>query len=630
MNFLSAENISKSFGELVLFENLNLGVQKGEKIALIARNGAGKSSLLKILAAKEESDGGNIVINPDIKLGFLDQNPLFNESLSIEEYIKSASTFVLAIIKEYKQALEAQSTQSTKDTQNAFEEASLKMDLHKAWDYEQRLKQILSRFKISDTSQKISTLSGGQKKRLALAITLLDEPDLLLLDEPTNHLDIEMIEWLEKYLQYSNVTLLMVTHDRYFLDRVCNHIWEINNQKLYHHKGNYAYYLEKSAEREEVEKIETHKAQRLMKKELEWIRRSPMARTTKSKARIDAFEDLKEKASNVKHDNDIKLEVKTNRIGGKILEIEHLNKSFGDIKITDDFNYIFKKGERIGIVGSNGSGKSSFLNLITSRIKPDSGKISVGGTIVYGYYTQEGIVVDESKRVIEVLKDIAEVVEMGDGSKLSATQFLNYFLFTPEMQFNYVSNLSGGEKRRLHLLTVLIKNPNFLILDEPTNDLDLLTLNKLEEFLINYKGCLLLVSHDRYFMDKLADHIFIFEGQGKIKDFYGNYTDYRKTKDELEKQEKGIKSAQKKIEVKEKQSNKPTVKTKLSFKEKREYEQLEKEIEELETEKSTLEKEINSGETDYEKLQQMGNRIAELIDIIDERGMRWLELDEFC
>jgi ATP-binding cassette subfamily F protein uup len=628
MNFLSAENISKSFGELVLFENLNLGVQKGEKIALIARNGAGKSSLLKILAAKEESDGGNIVINPDIKLGFLDQNLLFNESLSIEEYIKSASTFILAIIREYEQALEAQSIQSTKDTQNTFEEASLKMDIHKAWDYELRLKQILSRFKISDTSQLISTLSGGQKKRLALAITLLDEPDLLLLDEPTNHLDIEMIEWLEKYLQYSNITLLMVTHDRYFLDRVCNHIWEINNQKLYHHKGNYDYYLEKSAKREEVEKIETRKAQRLMKKELEWILRSPMARTTKSKARIDAFEDLKEKASNVKYDNNIKLEVKANRIGGKILEIEHLNKSFGDVKITDDFNYIFKKGERIGIVGSNGSGKSSFLNLITSKIKPDSGNISVGNTIIYGYYTQEGIVVDENKRVIEVLKDIAEVVEMGDGSRLSASQFLNYFLFTPEMQFNYVYNLSGGEKRRLHLLSVLIKNPNFLILDEPTNDLDLLTLKKLEDFLINYKGCLLFVSHDRYFMDKLAEHIFIFEGQGKIKDFYGNYTDYRKTKNELEKQEKGVKFAQKKIEVKEKQF-KPTVKTKLSFKEKKEYEQLEKEIEELETEKSTLEEQINSGETDYKKLQQISNRISELIDIIDEKSMRWLELDEF-
>ena len=628
MNYLSVENLSKHYGEKVLFENISFGLDKGDKIALIANNGTGKSSMLKILTGRDVGDSGTVVLRDGIKVGFLEQEPVLDENLTINELIREGNSEILSVIRDYEQALEAQTADYNDDTHKTFELASEKMDRTDAWDYERRLKELLSRFNITDLEQNIGTLSGGQRKRLALALVLLDNPDILLLDEPTNHLDIEMIEWLERFLQQASVTLLMVTHDRYFLDRVCNLILEMSDGKLFYHKGNYEYFLRKKAEREEVEKTETDKARQLMKKELEWMRRMPQARTTKSKARIDAFYETKERATGKKVSPELKLDVKMSRVGGKVLELESVKKSYGDIKIVEDFSYVFKKGERIGVIGKNGVGKSSFLNIITGREMPDIGRVEKGQTIRFGYYSQEGIKLKEDKRVIDALKDIAEVIELGNGSRLSASQFLNYFMFTPDMQFTPVSKLSGGEKRRLYLLTVLIKNPNFLILDEPTNDLDLLTLNKLEDFLMNFKGCLILVSHDRYFLDKLSDHLFIFEGDGRIKDFYGSYTQYRIKKEELENEKRKQKAKEKKIakdesKVKPKQSGK-----KLTYKEQKEYEALEQDIENLENEKSDLESAISSGITDYEKLQEISNRIALIISLIDEKTMRWMELAE--
>jgi ATP-binding cassette subfamily F protein uup len=462
------------------------------------------------------------------------------------------------------------------------------MDHQNAWDYERRLKQLLSLFRITETTKTTDVLSGGEKKRLALALVLLDEPELLILDEPTNHLDIDMIEWLEAYLTKSKLTLFMVTHDRYFLDRVCNHILEMSHGQLFYHDGNYEYFLQKKAEREEITQVETGKARQLMKKELEWLRRQPKARTHKSKSRIQAFDGIKEKATGLRAEQELNLQLNVTRIGGKILEIDHLNKSYGNTKIVEDFSYIFKKGERIGIVGRNGSGKSSFLNLITGNEKPDSGRVETGQTVVFGYYRQAGIPLDDDKTVLEVAKDIAEVVQMGDGNTISASKFLEHFMFPPEVQYKQLGLLSGGEKRRLNLLTVLIKNPNFLILDEPTNDLDLLVLNKLEEFLESYGGCLILVSHDRYFLDKLTDHLFIFEGDGKVRDFYGSYAKYTFEK-ELEKEQKNRKVTP----TTKPKAEKPKVKTKLSFNEKREYESLEKEIELLEKEKAEAEAKLN-------------------------------------
>ncbi len=628
MVYLSVENLSKHYGEKVLFENISFGLDKGDKIALIANNGTGKSSLMKIIAGVDDADTGSVIVRDGIRIGFLQQEPEFNENLTINELIKEGNSDLLSVINEYEKALEAQTADYNESTHKAFEIASEKMDRTGAWDYERRLKELLTRFNITDLEQHIETLSGGQRKRLALALVLLDNPDMLLLDEPTNHLDIEMIEWLEKFLSQSSVTLLMVTHDRYFLDRVCNLILEMSDGKLFYHKGNYEYFLRKKAERENAEQTETGKARQLMKKELEWMRRMPQARTTKSKARIDAFYETKEKATSRKPQRELKLDVKMSRIGGKILELENISKSYGDIKIVDNFGYVFKKGERIGIIGKNGTGKSSFLNVITGKENPDSGRVEKGQTIQFGYYSQEGIKLKEDKRLIDALKEIAEVIELGNGSRLSASQFLNYFMFTPEMQYTPVSSLSGGEKRRFYLLTVLIKNPNFLILDEPTNDLDLLTLNKLEEFLLNYKGCLILVSHDRYFLDKLCDHLFVFEGDGKVKDFTGSYSQYKERMKEWERQRNLRKSAEKKLtntgkRVKPKQSGK-----KLSYREQKEFETLETEIEVLENEKSELENVIGSGVTDYEKLQSISSRIAEIIVLVDEKTMRWMELAE--
>lgn len=629
MNYLSAENISKYIGDRILFEGLSFGINRGEKIALIAQNGAGKTSLLRILSGQKTADKGTVLRREGIKIGYLEQEPSLDNRSSINEFIRGSQSEALGIIRKYEAALLAQTENYNDVSQRNFELASAEMDKNNAWDYELRLKQMLSRFNITQLDQKIGSLSGGEKKRLAVALVLLDEPELLILDEPTNHLDIDMIEWLEKYLQYANVTVLMVTHDRYFLDRVCNHIFEISNQKLYHHKGNYAYYLEKSFEREEVEKTEIDKARKLMRKELDWIRRMPKARTTKSKARIDSFYKTKDKAQSGVVKQEIKLDVKSGRIGGKILELEKINKSYGDINIIKDFDYIFKKGERIGFIGKNGIGKSSFLNVITGKEKADSGKVVKGATIVFGYYAQTGIQLDESKSVVEGLKEIAEVIIMSNGNRLTASQLLNQFMFPPKVQYSKISSLSGGERRRLHLLTVLMKNPNFLILDEPTNDLDLITLNKLEEFLENFGGCLILVSHDRYFLDKLVDHLFIFEGEGKIKDFYGRYSDYKISKDEDDRLLKEKKSTAKKVAQISKKNETVKVKTKLSYKEKIEYEGLEKEIQNLENEKTTLAEIISKEASNYEKLRKASMRIGELIDLIDEKTLRWMELDDY-
>lgn len=629
MIYLSIEKLAKQYPDKILFEDLTFGINKGDKVALIANNGTGKSSLMKILAGKDTADAGEVYLRDTIKTSYLDQDPAFNGNQTIEELINSSHTEVAAVIRQYDKALADQSELHNEQTKKAFELASEDMDKYKAWDYERRLKQLLDKFNVLDLSQRINSLSGGQKKRLALALALLDDPDLLILDEPTNHLDIEMIEWLEKYLSQSQITLFMVTHDRYFLDRVCNLILEMSDGKLYRHKGNYQYFMEKRAEREEAMQMEIEKAGKQMKKELQWMRRQPKARTTKSKSRIDNFYLIQEKANSGKKEEELKLDVKMSRIGGKILEMKKVNKSYGDLKILDGFDYTFKKGERIGIIGKNGAGKTTFLNIITGKEQPDSGKVNVGETIVYGYYSQEGMKLKEDRRIIDALKDIAEVIEMGDGSKLTASQLLTQFQFPPEVQYKFVSKLSGGEKRRLYLLTVLIKNPNFLILDEPTNDLDLLTLNKLEDFLENFGGCLIVVSHDRYFMDQLVDSLFLFEGDGKIRGYNGTYTDYR---DELDEQERLAreqqKSATKKADTRIAEAA-PQEKKKLTYKERLEYAQLEKDIAALEKEKADLETAIHAGSTDFEALQKMSLRIGEIITSMDEKTLRWMELSEY-
>ena len=573
MNLISVEELSKDYGERVLFEHLSFGLSRGDKMALIANNGTGKSSLLKIIADKDISSSGKVTVRKGIQIGYLSQNSDFDQSLTVHQLIDSAQTRVSIIIEEYEKAVNDQTNDFSKQNQKKVEELTLQMDQYSAWDYQRKIKQILSKFKIIDLNQKVGNLSGGQKKRLSLSLLLIDEADILLLDEPTNHLDIDMIEWLEKYLAQQKITLLMVTHDRYFLENVCNHILELENGQLYHHKGNYSYFLEKRTERENNFDVEIQKAGKLMKKELEWVRRSPKARTTKSKSRLQSFEKIKEKANSGRKKSDLKLEVKMSRVGGKILEIKNIQKSYGDICILDGFTYTFKKGERIGILGSNGVGKSTFLNILTGKEKADGGKINIGETINFGYFTQGGLSVDDDRRVITVLKDIAEFIVMSDKRKVSASQLLEHFMFTPEMQYTYVSKLSGGELRRLYLLTVLMKNPNFLILDEPTNDMDLLTLNKLEEFLLEFKGCLIIVSHDRYFMDKLTDHMFVFEGGGVIQDFYGTFSV-------------------------------------------------------LEKEKEELEKSLLNPNLVVEIIIKNSKRLSDIVNLIDEKSFRWLELDE--
>jgi len=623
MNYLSAENISKSFGEQLLFEGITFGLERGEKTAIIARNGTGKTTLLRILAGMESSDSGEFTFRNDIKVAFLEQSPELDQSLSIDELILSANTSVLTVIKHYEKVVREHAKQQTDEAIRDLEVATAEMDRLHAWDYERRLRQLLDLFRITNTEQLVGKLSGGEKKRLAMALVLLDEPDFLILDEPTNHLDIDMIEWLEDYLSRSTLTLLMVTHDRFFLDRVCNRIFELSLGSLFQYQGNYEYFLEKRAAREDLRKVEAHRAGRLMKRELEWLRRMPKARTTKSKSRIDAFQEIKEKANLEEEGGELVLRVKSPRLGGKIVEIEGMSKNFGSLSIIKDFNYKFAKGERVGIIGRNGTGKTTFLNLITGLEHPDSGKVITGETIVSGYYRQMGPKWKPEQRVIDAVKDIAEVVLMEDGKTISASRFLEYFMFSPDSQYKRIEKLSGGELRRLHLLTVLINNPNFLILDEPTNDLDLFALNKLEEFLLAFKGCLIIVSHDRYFLNKLTDHLFVFEGEGKIKDHYGSYTDYRF---QLE-ASKRAKSLSHEVEVKPKKAPSST-RTKRSYKEQQEYAGLEEAIENLEAQKSALEEEVNSGSLDYELLNSKSIRIAELMEEIESLMERWMDLDQ--
>ena len=622
MNLLAVENLGKNFGERILFEGLSFGLSKGDKVALIANNGTGKSSMLKILAGQDSSDEGEVVFRNECKVSYLSQDAIFDDRLTINELINSAHNKISILVKDYEKAVENHSNNGSSQTEKLVEELTAKMEQENAWDYQRRSEQILSKFNINNLQQKVGALSGGQKKRLSLALLLLENADILLLDEPTNHLDISMIEWLEKFLQQQNITVLMVTHDRYFLERVCNNIMELEGGNLYHHKGNFSYFLEKRAERESNFDVEIGKAKKLMKKELEWIRRSPKARTTKSKARIDNFDKIKKKASSKRITQELNIDVKMDRMGGKILELKNIKKSFGDLTILDGFDYTFKKGERIGILGKNGVGKSTFLNIITGREKPDSGKINVGETINYGYFTQGGLDTDEDRRVITVLKDIAEFIVMSDNRKVSASQLLEHFMFTPEMQFTEVKRLSGGERRRLYLLTVLMKNPNFLILDEPTNDLDLLTLTKLEEFLLQYKGCLILVSHDRFFMDKLTEHLFVFTGNGEIEDHYCTYSQYREKEIAQEKEFK-------KIQHLEKQNSKAkTPKKKLSFNDQFEYNNLEKELSELEIEKKELESLIQKPDMKLSEIMEKSERLGLIIKLIDEKELRWLELDE--
>ncbi len=626
MNYISVDHISKNYGEKVLFDDISFGVNKGQKTALVADNGAGKSTLLKIIVGEDYSDSGEVVIRNGIRISFLSQEPNFNTSNTIDEVIEKAGNRMQQIIDAYDIAVTNNSKNDSKETRSQLEFAIAQMDVNECWDYDRRLKQLLTKLKITDTSGRISEMSGGQIKRLSLALTLLDNPDVLLLDEPTNHLDIELIEWLEEYLMSSAVTLLMVTHDRYFLDRICDQIIELTNGAVYTHNGNYSYFLEKRAERQENNRIEVDKAKKLMKKELDWIRRMPKARTTKSKARIDSFHRTKSKATSLKKEEELKLEVAMSRIGGKILEMDKVSFNFPDKTILNNFSYTFKKGERIGFVGNNGTGKTTFLNLVMKNIIPQTGTVVAGETIVFGHYRQEGIKINDNQTVLQVVKDIAEIIPIGKDSNLTASQFLNHFMFPPKVQNDYVSNLSGGERRRLYLLTVLVSNPNFLILDEPTNDLDLLALNKLEEFLGKYSGCLILVSHDRYFLDKLVDHLFVFEGDGTIRDYYSNYSNYKLSRDTQKREAKSQEANTRKI--KQKNDIPDKLKVKVSYKEKREYESLTGEIEKLEFEKVKIEEELNSGTVDYDKIQKLSQRIGEVIELIDDKTLRWMELDE--
>jgi ATP-binding cassette subfamily F protein uup len=627
MNYLSVENISKSFGARVLFENVSFGIDKGQKVALVAKNGTGKSSLLKILSGQDTPDDGNVVYRNDIRVSFLSQEHGLDESQTILENIFSASNEMMDAIRGYELALE------NAHDHEQLQRANDKMDRLNAWEYETKAKQILGELDLNDLSLSVDTLSGGQKRRIALAKVLIEEPDLLLLDEPTNHLDLDMIEWLEEYLERSTLSLLMVTHDRYFLERVCNEILEMDNGVMYRYKGNFSYFLEKKAERHENEAVTTEKAQNLLKKELDWMRRQPKARTTKSKSRVESYHDLKNDTQRIKDDDKLSLEINMERLGSKIVELHKVKKSFGDKLLIDGLTYYFKRRERMGVVGKNGTGKSTFLNLITEKIEPDGGKVVVGETVQFGYYTQSGMSFKPGQKVIDAVRDIADVIPLKKGQKITAEQLLERFMFPRKQQQDFIEKLSGGEKKRLHLLTVLMKNPNFLILDEPTNDLDIFTLQALEDYLQQFPGCLIVVTHDRYFMDKLVDHILVFRGEGKIKDIIGNYSDFRDYEQQQNKEdraeelkEKAIAKAQPKAQTKPDKASKG----KLSFKEKYEFEQLSEQIEKLEKRKEELETEMNSGIEDHEKLMKVSDELGEVVKELTEKEDRWLELSEFA
>ena len=616
MNLLSVENISKAFGERIILENISFGINKDQKIAFIAKNGTGKTTLLNIIAGKDQPDSGQVVFRKGIHIGFLSQNPSFNEELTVEETIFATDNPILRLIQEYEHALQHP------ENEMAYQKAFEQMERHNAWDFETQYKQILFRLKLDNLQLKVKNLSGGQKKRLALANVLISKPDLLILDEPTNHLDLEMIEWLEQYFAKENLTLFIVTHDRYFLERVCNEILELDNGELFSYKGNYSYFLEKKEQRLAQEQASVEKAKNLYIKELDWMRRQPKARTTKSKSRIDDFYKIKEAAHKRRKEHSVQLEINMERLGSKTVEFHNVSKSFGDLCVLNKFNYNFLRGERVGIIGKNGTGKSTFLNLLTSSITPDSGKIVVGDTIKFGYYTQDGIEVQQGQKVIEVIQKYGDYIPLLKGRTLSAGQLLERFLFDRKKQYDYVEKLSGGELKRLYLCTVLIQNPNFLILDEPTNDLDIVTLNVLEDFLLDYPGCLVVVSHDRYFMDKIVDHLFVFKGNGEVEDFPGNYTDYRVYEESVPPTD----------DTPKKEATKNTWRkdgTKgLSFNEQKEYNRLEKEIAQLEEKKTAIEATFAEGSLSSNEIQEQSVALQETLTAIDEKTERWFELTE--
>ncbi|SFN32766.1 ABC-F family ATP-binding cassette domain-containing protein [Salegentibacter flavus] len=615
MNYLSVENIAKSYGELQLFNNISFGINEGQKVGFIAKNGTGKTSLLNILAGTDSPDEGKVVYRKDIKVAFLGQEPNLDPNLTVEETIFSSENDILKIISRYEKALK--DPNDAEAYQKAFEE----MDAVQAWDFETQYKQILFKLKLEDLDKEVKYLSGGQKKRLALAVMLLQKPDFIIMDEPTNHLDLDMIEWLEEYFKKENFTIFMVTHDRYFLERVCNEIVELDHGQLYTYKGNYSYYLDKKESRVEQEQTNTEKAKQLYKKELDWMRRQPKARTTKSKSRIEDFHDIKSRAQQRRNDHEVQLEIHMERLGSKMVELHNISKSYEEKELLKNFNYSFKKGERIGIIGKNGTGKSTFLNILTGAIQPDSGKVVIGETIKFGYYTQAGIEVKPGQKVIEVIREFGDYIPLKKGRQISAQQLLERFLFDRKKQYDFVEKLSGGEKKRLYLCTVLIQNPNFLILDEPTNDLDIVTLNVLENFLLDFPGCLLVVSHDRYFMDKIVDHLFVFKGEAEVQDFPGNYSDYRNYEESS--------SAEAKTENKEPEGKKEWKKTssgsKLSYNEQKEFGKLEKEIAKLEKEKKKLQEKFLL-DLDPEEIKKNSIALQEIEDKIEKKTGRWFEL----
>ncbi len=621
MNLVSVEGISKAYGERVLFSELSFGINAGQKIALIAQNGTGKTSILNILSGKDRPDAGMVNTRKGLRISYLEQEPDLDGGITLEETVFRSDNDILKVIRNYEMAL--QHPEDQKRYQKAFEA----MERHNAWDFETQYKQILFKLQLTDLQAKVETLSGGQKKRLALAHALLNKPDLLILDEPTNHLDLEMIEWLENYFARESITLFMVTHDRYFLERVCDEILELDQGQLYSYKGNYSYFLEKKEAREMLSAVEQHKSRQLFKKELEWMRRQPKARTTKSKSRIDDFHEIKSKALQRRKDHQVQLEINMERLGSKILEFHNVVKAFPDTPILNKFSYSFVKGERLGIIGKNGTGKTTFLNLLTGTGVPDGGKITTGETVKFGYYTQEGIQVKAGQKVIDVIRETAEYIPLKKGRQLSAQQLLERFLFDRKKQYDFVEKLSGGEKKRLYLCTVLIKNPNFLILDEPTNDLDVVTLNVLESFLLDYPGCLVVVSHDRYFMDKIVDHLFVFRGDGVIEDFPGNYSDFRVYEDSSSKNRREDKGEEEvKSPLEKNHWREEGKRSGLSYAEQKEFKQLEKEIQTLETRKKEIQDAFLNPEITPEEIARLSKSLQETEELIDQKTERWFEI----
>lgn len=614
MNYLTVENISKSYGELTLFQDISFSIHKDQKIAFVAKNGTGKTSILNILSGNDQADSGSVIYRKDIKVSFLSQDPKFDEALTIEETIFASDNPILKVISSYEKAL------LNPDDSEAYQNAFESMERYQAWDFETLYKQILFKLKLENLDQKINTLSGGQKKRLALANALINKPDLLILDEPTNHLDLEMIEWLEAFFAKENITLFMVTHDRYFLERVCNEIIELDEGKLHSYKGNYSYYLEKRDARIEQQAVETGKAKQLFKKELAWMRRQPKARTTKSKSRIDDFADIKHRAHQRRNDHEVQLELNMERLGSKILEFHKVSKAFKDKTILDKFEYTFQKGERVGIIGKNGTGKTTFLNILTQTAQPDSGKVIKGDTVKFGYYTQSGIRIKPEQKVIDVIREFGDYIPLKKGRQISAQQLLERFLFSRKKQYDFVEKLSGGERKRLYLCTVLIQNPNFLILDEPTNDLDIVTLNVLESFLLDFPGCVIVVSHDRYFMDKVVDHLFVFKGDGVIEDFPGNYSDYRVYEDSQ--------PAISKIpeDKKEKNAWKQNDAKKLSYNEEKELNNIESKLKSLAFDKKELENKFNNPDLSQDAINKLSEELQVIIETIEAKEERWFEL----